>query len=142
MIPMCTVSLGSSAVKFIVFIKNSWVVWMLGWILVLCFPFASSKPNSQVVGKSTGHMWNSLFLLLHLRSQTHRLWENPLITCGTRYFYSCMFEVKSTGCGKIHWLPLELDNLHSIYFRAKSRGCGRINKSFLELASSYFIFWS
>jgi len=29
MVPKCTINLGKSAVKFIVFIKNSWVVSML-----------------------------------------------------------------------------------------------------------------
>ena len=36
MFPKCNVNLGSGAVKVYVFIKNSWVVSMLGWILVTC----------------------------------------------------------------------------------------------------------
>jgi len=46
------------------------------------------KQKSQVVEKSTKHLWNKLFWNSHYWSQIHKSWNTPPDTCGTCCFAS------------------------------------------------------
>jgi len=115
---------------------NAWVNLVPGLTL------ASLKSNSQVMEKSIGHLWNSLFWLLYIRSQIHWLWTHPLVTCGT-HFLTLVYlkpnpQVMDKSIGHL-WNSL----FSLLYVRSQiHKFVKKVHKSSVELVRSHFVFSS